>query len=88
MNRDIIRQMHAETPPRPADDPLREFLSMVIVRDSARTLFVRLRRLHVGERIRRGDLVKTSNTGLFPARKLWWRRWPRVQDVQEIYRIE
>lgn len=88
-DRDIIRQMHAEAPPRSADDPLREFLSTHVLRDHARLMKLVLRKLHIGERVKDGDLRKFGTAGDLQRVNLpWWRRGYKVSDYVEHFRIE
>ena len=81
-----IRALRGTQPLRLPDDPLRNFLSEVILRDHARLLKLRLRQLHVGELLRNGDLVERGGV-LKAIPVLWWRR-ARAGDGDHFYRAE
>lgn len=84
-----IQALRAAQPVRGPDDPLREFLSLVTLRDHARLLMLTMRRLHVGEKAYDSrDLAKTGQGQLVLIRVPWWRLWYRVREGDEIYRIE
>lgn len=82
---DAIRALRESQPVRPPDDPLRSFLSEVVLRDHARLLKLTLRKLHVGERVHDGDLGAQVEGQLCRQDVSWWRR-RRVTEGESIYR--
>jgi len=83
---DLIREMHAAAPPRAPEDPLRSFLSEVVLRDHARLLKVTLRKLHPGERIRPGDLHSVAGALARVPWRLWGRR-TAAPVLNDVYRL-
>ena len=85
--REQIRATHAQTTPRRQEDPLRAFLSEVVLRDHARLVRLVLRRLHAGEKRRDGDLWRNGEGTLEVLRLRWWQRAGRIQpNSPEHYR--
>lgn len=85
---DQIRALRAAQPVRTCDggnDPLRNFLSEVVLRDHARLLKLTLRKLHEGEPVRDGDFYTVSDGTLSRLDLPWWRR-RRVVAGETIHR--
>lgn len=80
----LIAQARAELPVRRPDDPLRTFASEVVLRDHARLLKLTLRKLHEGERIKRGDFRAMGSGELRPLGWIWCRR---VAPGETVYRV-